>query len=110
MYETFYTVPYYVTALAASGVIKASEGVLYGFSGINNKASAQYIQIFDSATVPADTGKPVFVLYVPAGSNFSFDAGHHGMTFASGISWSNSSTLATKTIGSADCWLTASYK
>ena len=101
---------YKTTALAASGVIKASAGTLYGFSGINNSASDQYIQIHNSATVPSNTGVPDVVLFIPAKSNFSFDAGFHGLAFAAGISWSNSSTLATKTIGSADCWLVASYK
>ncbi len=100
---------YKTTALAASGVIKASAGTLYGFSGINNSASDQYIQIHNSATVPSNTGVPDVVLFIPAKSNFSFDAGFHGLAFAAGISWSNSSTLATKTIGSADCWLVASY-
>ncbi len=101
---------YKTSALAASGVIKASAGTLYGFSGVNNSGSDQHIQIHDAAAVPVDTAVPIIVIIVPAGGNFSFDAGFHGVAFANGISWSNSSTLATKTIGSADCWVVASYK
>ncbi len=100
---------YATTALAASGVIKASAGTLYGISGVNNSSSDQYLQIHNSATVPADTGVPKLVLFIPAKSNFSFDLGVYGYAFATGISWSNSSTLATKTIGSADCWVNGIY-
>ena len=100
---------YATTAVAASGVIKASAGPLYGISGINNSASDQYLQIHNTASVPADTAVPKLVLFIPAKSNFSFDLGVYGYAFATGMSWSNSSTLATKTIGSADCWVTAIY-
>ena len=100
---------YATTALAASGVIKASAGTLYGLAGINNSSSDQYLQIFDSVTVPADTTVPKLVLFIPAKSNFSFDLGMYGFALGTGISWSNSSTLATKTIGSADVWLNAVY-
>lgn len=97
------------TALETSHVIKASAGRLYQLTGVNTKASAQYIQVFNSTTVPADTTVPVLLAYVPAGSNFSFDFGSIGRYFSTGISVSNSSTAATKTIGSADCWFNAEY-
>lgn len=96
------------TALETSRVIKASAGNLYKLTGINNKATAQYIQIFNSTTVPADTTVPIYVFFVAPG-NFSFDCGSFPVPFSTGISVSNSSTLATKTIGSADCWFTAEY-
>lgn len=97
------------TALEASHVIKATPGTLYGLSGFNNKASAQYIQIFDSATVPADTAVPVATQLVPGTTPYAFDYGIYGRGFATGIAVSNSSTLATKTIGSADCWYDAQF-
>jgi len=101
---------YKTTELATSGVVKASPGTLYGIVGINDSATAQYIQLHDATAVPADTAIPVVVITVPTKSNFSIDFGMYGMAFATGICWSNSSTLATKTIGAADCWLTAIYK
>ena len=101
---------YATTAVAASGVIKNAAGTLYGLVGINNKASAQYIQIHNATAVPADTAVPLVVITVPATSNFSIDFGIFGLACATGICWSNSSTLATKTIGAADCWATANYK
>ena len=101
---------YNTTALAASGVIKASAGTIYGFSGVNESLTDQYLHIYESPTVPADGAVPVIILKIFAGSNFSFDAGDYGVGFTTGISWSNSSTVATKTIGSADCTLVATYK
>jgi hypothetical protein len=97
------------TALEASHVVKASAGRLYQLTGVNTKASAQYIQVFNSASVPADTTAPVLLAYVGSGANFSFDFGSIGRYFSTGISVSNSSTAATKTIGSADCWFNAEY-
>lgn len=97
------------TALETSHVIKASAGRLFQLTGVNTKTSAQYIQVFNSATVPADTTVPVLLAYVPAGANFSFDFGSIGRYFSTGISVSNSSTAGTKTIGSADCWFNAEY-
>lgn len=97
------------TAYEASHVIKASAGILYGFSGYNSKSSAQFILFYDSATVPADAAQAVLVLTVPATSNFSYDPGIYGRKFTTGISWSNSSTAPTKTVGSADCFLDAQF-
>lgn len=97
------------TALEASHVIKASAGTLLGVTGYNNKSSAQFIQLHNTTTVPADTAVPVVVITVPASSNFSIDFGTYGRRFATGISICNSSTAATKTVGSADCWFDAQF-
>jgi hypothetical protein len=100
---------YSTKGLVASGVIKPRKGALFGIMGINNSESDQYIHIFDSATVPANGVEPDIVIPVPLESDFSIDFGVHGYKFKKGIAWSNSSTLETKTIGSADCWLNAIY-
>ena len=97
------------TAYDDAGVVKASAGTLYGFSGYNSKASAQFILFYDSASVPADTAQAVLVLTVPATSNFSYSPGQFGRRFSTGIAWSNSSTAPTKTVGSADVFIDVQY-
>lgn len=96
------------SAYEASHVVKASAGVLYSIACYNSKASAQFVLVFNSTTVPADAAVANAVpLYCPATSNCALDYGQYGKYFSTGISWSNSSTSPTKTIGSADVFCDA---
>jgi len=90
-------------ALVTNLIAIPAAAKVYGIYGYNSKAGAQFIQLHDSATLPADTAVPVFNMTVPATSNFSIDFGFHGMDFVNGVVVCNSSTAPTKTIGSADC-------
>ena len=90
-------------AVAASLIAKASGGLLYGLSGYNNLAGQQWIQLFDSATLPADGTVPIVTFPVGANSSFSMDFGYHGREFLAGIVICNSTTAVTKTIGAANC-------
>ncbi len=96
-------------AYEASRVVKTTPGVVYGLAGYNSKASAQFIQLYDAISLPAEDAVPVFVLSVGASSNFSVDFGIYGRKFAAGIVIGNSSTGPTKTIGSADCFFDIGY-
>lgn len=92
---------------AASGVIKASAGKLYGVTLYSE--TTQYIMFFNSTTVPADTTAPLFAVKLAAGTTLPLDFSTMGKYFSTGIAWSNSSTFATKTIGAADCSVEARY-
>ncbi len=96
-------------AYVASQIAKASPGTIYGLTGYNSKGSAQFIQLHDSATLPADTAVPAVVIIVAATANFSIDFTTVGRYFTNGIVVCNSSTGPTKTIGSADCWFDIQY-
>lgn len=96
-------------AYEASRIVKASKGILVGITGYNSKASIQFIQVHDSATLPADTAIPKIIFAVAASSPFALDLGLRGKTFTLGIVVCNSSTGPTKTIGSADCFFEARY-
>ena len=97
------------TAVAASLVIKAAAGVLLTLSTHNNRGSTQYIQIFDAASLPSNGAVPLVVINMLTVTNSFLDFGQYGKSFATGIVVANSSTLATLTIGSADCWFSATF-
>ena len=92
-----------VVAFAASLVAKSGPSLCYGLTGYNS-GPAQWIQVFDAATLPANGAVPVTILVVPLGENFSLDYGSEGRAFERGVVVCNSSTGPTKTLGSADCW------
>ena len=97
-------------ALAASGVISAIRSYLFSIQGYNNNAGAQWIMLFNSTAVPADGTAPVmFPLRVQGQSNFILDLDMIGRFFATGIAWSNSTTVSTKTLGAVDVWLDALF-
>lgn len=98
-------------ALEASRTVKSGAGTLFGLSGFNSKGSAQFVLVFDlpSAALLTAASIPVVVVTAPTVANFSVDFGFYGRAFRSGIVIANSSTSATLTAGSADCWFDAQY-
>jgi hypothetical protein len=97
------------TALEASHVLKASAGKLASLQVFNSSASAQYILVMDSTTVPANGAVTLLCppIYIAAGTYIMIPF-PIPLSAANGISVSNSSTGSfTKTIGAADCAFTA---
>lgn len=101
------------TALAASLVVKSAAGSLMSISGYNS-GPAQWIQIHNTASVPANTEVPLAVYAVSAQSTFFFEW-QKGLPCSTGITVCNSygadpaTAAAAKTIGSNDCFFTATY-
>lgn len=90
--------------------VKAGAGTLFGFSGFNSKAATQFILVFDSSSALVAGQVPVIVITAAATSNFSYAAPPLlGRSFRAGIIIANSSTSATLTAGSSDCWYDAQY-
>jgi len=96
-------------AYEASTIAKASSGTIFSVTGYNSKTSKQFIQLHDSATLPADGAVPKIIWSVPASSNFFLEFAEIGRKCDNGITLCNSSTGNTKTIGSADCWFNVQY-
>jgi hypothetical protein len=96
-------------ALEASRIVAAGQTRLWGFSGTNTKASAQFILAFDAVGIPANGAIPKFVMSAAASSDFWVSWTPSYRKFNDGVVLCNSSTSSTLTIGSADCWFDAQY-
>ena len=91
--------------LSATLIVSSGQSKLWGFSGFNSKAATQFLQVFDANVVPANGAVPEFVMQAPASDNFWVSWSHHYRWHSDGIVICNSSTSATLTLGSADCWI-----
>lgn len=95
-------------AYEASRIVKAGPGTLYGFTVYNAKNAAQFVLIFDAATLPGNGAIPEAVYTVATVQNLGV-SWLPGRIFQRGIVIANSSTGPTLTIGSADCFFDAQY-
>ena len=91
-------------ALEASHRGLAGAGFLFSFSVLNTNASAQYIQLHDSFNAPGSGAVPSVVYTVAGSSNLVVAYTVPGRPFVQGLWIVNSSTSATLTAGSADCF------
>jgi len=97
------------TVVAANSlIVKAAAGKLYQLH-IQNGATAQFFQISNTTTVPADATVPIHAFRLAANEFREIDFTAFGNYFATGITVCNSTTLATKTIGAADSWIAAQF-
>ena len=95
------------SAYEAARVVKASAGRLFNISGYNS-GPAQFLQIHDAASLPAESEVPCAIFAIPSLASFSYEF-ELGIPCSTGIVVTNSSTGPTKTIGSANCFFTATY-
>jgi hypothetical protein len=95
--------------VAASGVVKATPGTVYGFTVMNSNGATRYFQLYNLAAVPSDAAVPFMSFELATGTSKTIDFGVYGCAFSVGVCWANSSTNATKTIGSADSLVTILY-
>ncbi len=93
-----------------NSVVVPGNIVVYGFTVYSTKGSAQYVNIFDASLLPADTAVPILSWPVAANNGVGFAFPANGRRFKTGLVLCNSSTDATKTIGSADCLFDVQYE
>jgi hypothetical protein len=91
-------------AYAASLILAATPKTLFTLTITNSKAAGQFIQLHNSATLPADTAVPEQTIYIGPLTTIMLDFGVNGYYWSTGCVVCNSSTGPTKTIGAADCW------
>lgn len=95
------------TVLSSSIIAKASSGNLYELVGYSTTAG--FIQIFNSATVPADGAVPIISFAIEANNNFSKTL-PKPIRFSNGIVACFSTTQTTKTIGGNVAWFEVTFK
>ena len=95
----------------AGMVISSNPAVLLSITISNLSASAQYIQLHDAASAPANGAVPKISVYWPANTSAQLEwIASDGRDFSTGIYVCNSSTDATKTLGAADLMLDAQVR
>lgn len=98
----------YVPALAAS-IVLPGHLLVYGFTVYSTKGSAQFVNVFDTGSLPGDGAVPILSWPVAANNGAGFSFTPRGRQFRTGLVLCNSSTDATKTIGAADCFFDVQY-
>jgi hypothetical protein len=90
-------------------IVKASAGTLLTLNGYNS-GPAQFIQLFNSAAVPGANTTPICVISVLETNNFSVDFNSYGLPFSTGMVAACSTVASGFTVGSTNCWFTATYR
>lgn len=96
-------------ALEVARQIMTGQAFLLQVSVLNTNTSQQYIQLHDVSAPPASGAIPALPLTVPGASNLVVAWSMPGRRFHRGIYITNSSTAATLTAGSADCFFDVQY-
>lgn len=99
---------YHSRALEASCVVKTGPGVLYGFTFSSTLGAAQYVQVFDASSLPADGAVPIIAKSCAANDAVML-SWLPGRTFLVGIIICNSTTNGSKTLGAANSIFDAQF-
>jgi hypothetical protein len=99
----------YATETLLSSIRVQGSIVVYGFTVYSTNAAAQYLCMFDANALPADGAVPIISWALAAHSGVGFGYQPNGRRFDAGLVLCNSSTDASKTIGSADCLFDVQY-
>jgi hypothetical protein len=84
--------------------VKAAAGNVFSCKCHNLNAADRYLQLHNTATVPAGSGVPLMTFLIPAGAERIIGTdlfGVSGMNFATGIAFAFSTTEGTYTAGTA---------
>ena len=93
--------------LVSNQVLSTKGCKLLSLMIFNNNAGTQYIQVHETATLPADTAVPKLpAIPVASKAVVNIDFGVNGIDLDA-LTVCNSSTPDTKTIGGADCAIAA---
>jgi len=92
------------SALEVGHLIIAGQAYVLAFSVLNTNASAQYVQLHDVSAAASSGAVPQMVFTVAGSSNLVVAYTMPGRRFHRGVYITNSSTAATLTAGSADCF------
>jgi hypothetical protein len=94
------------TVLANALQALATKGAVHQLGGYN-AGPDQFLQVHDAASAPANGAVPAITFKIFGGANFYLTRELLPMKFSNGIYICNSTTVATKTLGAADCWINA---
>jgi hypothetical protein len=98
-------VAFLIAKVCNQGGVTGQVARLHRIIATNTNAAQRFIQVFDSATLPADGAVPLITFPLGPGASTQppIDFGVYGRTFQNGIVICNSvATEATKTLGAAD--------
>ena len=95
--------------LEAGNMIMTGQAFLSSVTVLNTNTAAQYVQLHDVTAPPQAGAIPQVVFIVPATSTLVVSYALPGRRFHRGIYVANSSTAATLTAGSADCFFDCQY-
>lgn len=99
---------FYRAALTNQAIL-VGEVRVYGFTVYSSLASAQWIDMFDADTLPADGASPIFPVAIGANTQSGFYFGSRGRVFHRGLCLCNSTTETTKTLGAANCFFDVQF-